>query len=95
VSKQGPSYEATERVQLGLKLINPKEPDQHPVCYRLIDTPGSILALKRASMYTFRKSDIVFVVFDGSKKLDEDLLREWTMFTLTQIYNYHKASTAA
>ncbi len=58
-------------MQLGLKLVNPKSVEEHPISYRLIDTPGSISSLKRASLYAFSKADKVCLVFDGSKKIDE------------------------
>jgi len=30
---------------------------------------------------------------DASKPLDEELVRDWTTFTLGKIYQYHRAST--
>lgn len=33
-------------------------------------------------------------MIDGSKRIDEDQVREWTMFTLTQVYQYHKHSSS-
>ena len=63
--------------------MNPREREEHPIAYRLIDTPGNISSLKRASLYSFSKPDIVFIMFDGSKKLDEQAIRDWTMFAIT------------
>lgn len=79
-------------MQLGLKLVNPKTLDAHPISYRLIDTPGSISQLKRASLYAFSKADVVLLAFDGSRKIDEQTIRDWTMFAITQVYQYHKHS---
>ena len=87
-----PPYEVTERVQLGLKIVNPKTSDKHPISYRLIDTPGNISSLKKSAYYAFRKADIIFLLFDGSKRIDDLAIREWTMFTLAKIYQYHKNS---
>lgn len=79
-------YEKTDRVQLGLKIVNPKNADQHPVSLRIVDTPGNTKLLKRASLYAFEKADIVFILMDASKILDHDTVRDWTNFTLTKIY---------
>jgi len=79
-------------VQLGLKLVNPKTLDAHPMSYRLIDTPGNISQLKRAALYAFSKADVVLLAFDGSRKIDEQTIRDWTMFAITQVYQYHKHS---
>jgi GTPase SAR1 family protein len=34
-------YDTTKRVQLGLKVLNPRSVMEHPVSIRIIDTPGS------------------------------------------------------
>jgi GTPase SAR1 family protein len=34
-------YDTTKRVQLGLKVVNPRSDIEHPVSLRIIDTPGS------------------------------------------------------
>jgi hypothetical protein len=56
---------------LGLKVVNPKDMSAHPVSFRLIDTPGNITALKKGSLYAFRKANLIMIFFDGSKKIDE------------------------
>ena len=57
-----------------------------------MDTPGNITALKKSALYAFRKADIIFLLFDGSKRIDDQAIREWSMFALAKIYQYHKNS---
>jgi GTPase SAR1 family protein len=40
-SESEKGYETTKRVQLGLKVVNPRSDREHPVSLRIIDTPGS------------------------------------------------------
>lgn len=80
-------------MQLGLKIVNPRHNVEHPVSLRIMDSPGSIKLLNRAAQFAFQKTDIVLILHDASKPLDEDLVRDWTTFTLGKIYQYHRAST--
>ena len=64
-------YEPTERIQLGLKIVNPKDFDSHPVSYRFIDSPGYMPSLKRGSLFAFQKADLIMILIDASKKIDE------------------------
>ena len=51
--------------------MNPKTDMVHPLSYRMIDSPGDIAALRKGSLYAFRKVDLILILIDGSKKLDE------------------------
>lgn len=93
VPNESKPYKATERMQLGLKIVNPRDNSQHPVSLRIMDSPGNIKLLNRAAQFAFQKTDIVLILHDASKPLDEDLVRDWTTFTLGKIYQYHRAST--
>ena len=57
---------------MGIKLINPKDSETHPISFRFFDTPGNIKLLKRAALYAFQKADLILILMDGSKKLDGD-----------------------
>jgi len=57
---------------MGLKIVNPKDKENHPVSLRILDSPGNIKLLKRASLYAFQKVDLIMVLIDGSKKIDAD-----------------------
>eukprot|EP00347_Sterkiella_histriomuscorum_P020692 403336844 len=88
-------YEQTTRVQLGLKLINPREGVQNPVSYRFVDCPGQYLHYQKASMYAFEKPDIILILIDGSIRLDEQEIRNWVFTTMQQIYKYHRYRSQA
>ena len=89
-AKDLPPYDITERIQLGLKIVNPKDKEAHPISYRLIDTPGNIAQLKKGSLYAFRKVDLIMIFVDSSKKIDEQALREWSLFAIQQVSQFHR-----
>jgi len=72
--------------------VNPKDHDSHPVSFRFIDTPGSMPSLKRGSLFAFQKVDLIMILLDASKKIYEQQIRDWSMFCLSQVYQYHRAS---
>ena len=82
-------YQKTSRVQLGLKLVNAREGLDHPIALRMIDTPGYIGNLRKAAQFAFEKPNIILIFFDSSMKLDEQSIRDWTFFTLSQVYTFH------
>ena len=47
----------TERVQLGLKVLNYKDGVLHPLSLRFIDTPGQYVNLQKSSPFAFEKPD--------------------------------------
>lgn len=80
-------------MQLGLKIFNPKDQKSHPISLRIMDTPGNVKLLNRAAQFAFEKTDIILILHDASKQLDEESVRDWTTFTLGKIYQYHRASS--
>ena len=55
----------------------------HPISLRFIDTPGSLSYLKKSSLYSFRKVDLIFIVIDASVKLVPEVIQEWTLFIMS------------
>ena len=92
VPDDGEKYEQTERLQMGLKIVNPKDQGNHPLSIRIYDSPGNIKQLKRAALYAFQKVDLIMILMDASKKLDGEQLRDWTAFALSKVYQYHRSS---
>lgn len=92
VPNDAEKYEQTERLQMGLKIVNPKDSGNHPLSIRIYDSPGNIKQLKRAALYAFQKVDLIMILMDASKKLDGEQLRDWTAFALSKVYQYHRSS---
>lgn len=75
------SYVSEETASLGYKVfstVKSKHEHVHPISFRMINTPGSMMRSLRAADHYFSYAQVVLIVFDLSLTIEEPKVEQWT-----------------